>query len=283
MSHEQQTIIEAFGLSHVGTVREENQDAIHLCDETDEFTSLYGHLYAVADGMGGYAHGGEASKIALTVFCDAFYAGSGNPIVQKMKTGIQNANIGVYQAARRLKAGRMGTTLTAVHIHGRMLHGIHVGDSRAYLLRDGKSTCLTNDHTRVGELVRMKILSPEKVRTHSQRSMLNRSIGLELFVQPDQFRLPLREDDLIVLCSDGVWSVIEDDEFADFARGTRSAEQLCSTLIDEAMRRESDDNLSVVTLRMHSLVDHPSSHTGTGVWGKIPGLFRRLSGREGKT
>lgn len=278
MSQEQRTIIEAFGLSHIGTMREENQDAIHLCDPADERTRLHGHLYAVADGMGGYAHGAIASTFALTAFCDAFYAGEGNGISQKLKAGVHYANIGVYQEAQRMQAGRMGTTLTAVLIQGTMLHGVHIGDSRAYLLRGGRSTCLTNDHTRVGELVRMKILTADKVRTHNQRSILNRSIGLDLFVQPDIIRVSVQEDDIVLLCSDGVWSVIEDAEFGRLSLGVRTSEELCRTVIDRAMELASDDNLSVLALRLHSLNRHPAAEHRLGMLRLLPAFIRRIAG-----
>ncbi|MGA9406608.1 MAG: protein phosphatase 2C domain-containing protein, partial [Bacteroidota bacterium] len=183
--------IKSYSYTHVGKVREDNQDAVRLCNPIDELTLADGHLYGIADGMGGYAHGGVASTLALETFFETFYAANGVSPSQKLRVGIQNANLSVYQAAQRLKAGRMGTTLTAVNIVGRKLHIAHIGDSRAYLIRNHKSTCLTNDHTQVGELVRMKVLSPEKVRTHSQRSKLEKCLGMELFVQPDIFQVPV--------------------------------------------------------------------------------------------
>jgi PPM family protein phosphatase len=283
MSQTQRPDIEAFGLSHIGNVREENQDAIHLCDPTDDLTSAHGYLYAIADGMGGYAHGGVASLLALTTFCETFYGGHETSIPQKLKLGVQTANIGVYQEARRLQAGRMGTTLTAVLIQGDTLHAAHVGDSRAYLIRDGKSKCFTNDHTRVGELVRLKILTPDKVRTHSQRSMLNKSIGLDLFIQPDLIRLTVEQGDIILLCSDGVWSVIEDDDFAELSSGEPTAEELCHRIIDAAMERESDDNLSVVALLLHEVTHQGLRPSPKNIFRRLPSVLRRIAGfRDGE-
>ena len=127
----------------------------------------------------------------------------------------------------------------------------------------GESTCLTKDHTRVGELVRMKVLSTNKVRTHNQRSVLSKCLGLELFVQPDVFEVQVQDDDKIIFCSDGVWSVIDDDEFGTLASKAVSAEQLNQTIIDLAMNRGSDDNVSAMTIMLHKLVPCGKRYTFT--------------------
>jgi serine/threonine protein phosphatase PrpC len=277
MTQDQTAEIESYGLTHVGKVREDNQDAIRICDPNDEFTPLYGHLFGIADGMGGYAHGGIASNLALTTFFDTFYASNGISIPQKLRLGVQNANLSVYQTARRMNVGRMGTTLTALNLVDHKLHLAHVGDSRAYLIRSGKVSCLTNDHTRVGELVKMRILTPDKVRTHSQRSVLSKSVGLQLFVQPDIFQVPVQTGDTIILCSDGVWSVIEDDEFAVIRLTSDNTEQLCKRIFDLAMERESDDNLSVVALYLNRLGRHPKEVNAPSFFDKLPRVLRRFS------
>ncbi len=266
--------IESHSLSHVGKVRRDNQDAVRLCDPSDEFSAGVGHLYGIADGMGGYAHGGVASSLALQTFFETFYAANGVSPLQKFRVSIQNANLSVYQTAQRMAAGRMGTTLTAVNIIGKKIYIGHVGDSRAYLIRGNKSTCLTNDHTRVGELVRMRVLSPEKVRTHSQRSVLEKCLGLTLFVQPDIFQVPVQEEDVIVLCTDGVWSVVEDNEFAHLANDAKSAKDLSQRIFDLAMNRDSDDNLSIVVLYLRHLTDVGATEERKRFW-TLPNIFRR--------
>ncbi len=243
-------MIESVGLSQVGTVREDNQDAIRLSPYDHAQAAQRGYLYAVADGMGGYAHGGLASNLALETFFQAFYGEGGAP-PDRLRQGVAQANLSVYQAAQRLGGTRMGTTLTAASIRGRKLHLAHVGDSRAYLVRDRRATCLTHDHTQVGELVRMKVLTPAQVRAHAQRSILNRCLGLSLFVQPELSQLALHEEDRLVLCSDGVWAVIEDDEFARLAEQATRAEELSRQLIDLALDRHSDDNVSVIVVVVH--------------------------------
>ncbi|HUI31062.1 MAG TPA: PP2C family serine/threonine-protein phosphatase [Candidatus Acidoferrales bacterium] len=269
--------IESHSLSHVGKVRRDNQDAVRLCDPNDKLSATSGHLYGIADGMGGYAHGGVASSLALQTFFETFYAANGVPTLQKFRVSIQNANLSVYQTAQRMAAGRMGTTLTTANIIGKKIYIGHVGDSRAYLVRGSKATLLTNDHTRVGELVRMRVLAPEKVRTHSQRSILEKCLGLNLFVQPDIFQVPVENGDTIILCTDGIWSVIEDEEFGRFSKESKSVERLSQRIFDLAMERESDDNLSIIALRLNNLATYKETEAGKRPW-SLQRLFR-LTGR----
>lgn len=266
------------GLTHVGNVREDNQDAIRFCSPDEHLTARHGYLYAVADGMGGLEHGGIASALALETFFNTFYKTDGSSIPKKLREGVQVANLGVFQKARQLGVARMGTTLTAVDVMGHSLNIVHVGDSRAYLIRHDKASCLTNDHTRVGEMVRMKLLSPDKVRAHNQRSVLEKCLGVELFVQPDISQVTVQNGDVIILCTDGVWSVIEDAEFAGIVAEEKDPESVSQRIIDLAMSRKSDDNLSVVALFLRRLV--PSQHHDEGSrWNRV--VQRLRIGRSG--
>jgi protein phosphatase len=243
--------IDFAGRSEAGPVREENQDSIRLPDQG--CLPERGLLYGLADGMGGLANGKLASSMALDTLFEAFY-GTGSSIPKSMGQGIEQANLKVYNAAQGLGPVRMGTTLTAVNVLGQDLCVAHVGDSRAYLLRDGKARLLTNDHTAVGELVRMKLVSPDKVRTHAQRSILNRAVGLGLFVRPDVTSLKLEGDDRIILCSDGLWSALEDEEIGAIASADASVDELCSNLVAAALDRGSDDNVSTIVIRVRAVL-----------------------------
>lgn len=252
--------VSSYGLTHIGKVREDNQDAVRICDLNDgESISSVGYLFGVADGMGGFAHGGIASTTALETFFETFYSANGASPTQKFRVGIQNANLSVYQAAQGMGAGKMGTTLLVVNLLGHELYIGHIGDSRAYLIRHHKSKCLTNDHTQVGDLVKMRLLSPDKIRTHNHRSVLNKCLGLNLFVQPDIFKVSVQRDDVLILCTDGVWSVIEDEEFAEITKKTNYPEELCRQIIELAMERDSDDNLSIIVLHFNNLVSRKTS------------------------
>ncbi len=274
MTHIELPEIESHCLTHIGNVRQDNQDSVRIIDQHDELTASYGHLFGVADGMGGYAHGGVASTLALVTLFETVYSSNGLSIPQKMKQAVQSANLNVYQKARELGVGRMGTTLTAGLLKENKFHIVHVGDSRAYLIRGKNSTCLTKDHTRVGELVRMKVLAPDKLRTHNQRSVLSKCLGLDLFVQPDVFEVQVQDGDIIIFCSDGVWSVIDDDEFGALALKAESAEQLNQTIVDLAMKRGSDDNVSAVTIILHKLAAQQTENST-----RFSKILKRFKGR----
>ncbi len=221
-----------------------------------------------------------ASSLALEHFFDTFYGSNGVSLPQKLKLGVQNANVGIYQTAQRLGVPRMGTTLTAVNFTGGTLNIVHVGDSRAYLVRGESATCLTNDHTRVGEMVRLRMLSPDKVRSHAQRSVLNKCLGVGLFVQPDIVQVPVRAGDVVILCTDGVWSVIEDAEFARLAASSSGPEDLSSRIYELAMERDSDDNLSVIALYVRRLPEGGGLDSSPPPW-PMRVLRRMISRRPG--
>ena len=244
-------VIECSGLSDIGPVREDNQDSIHLPDGTHP--PGMGLLYAVADGMGGYAHGAVASALAIQKLAETLYNGNGRPNPKSLRRGVRSANLSIYRAAERFGAGRMGTTLTAAYIFNDTLHLVHVGDSRAYLIRDQQATCLTADHTTVGDLVRTRLIPADKVRTHSQRSILTKSVGIGLFVKPDISQHKLQENDYYILCSDGVWSVIQDEEFAQSVMESKGVDQVSQNLLTMALNRATDDNVSVVTIHIREL------------------------------
>jgi protein phosphatase len=263
-------VVESSGLSHVGPVREDNQDSIHLSDGLCDPEKS--RLFVVADGMGGYSHGAVASSLAIEKLVEGLSDGKSKMSPGSFQRGIDRANLSVYKRAQQLGAGRMGTTLTAAIISGEDLHLVHVGDCRAYLVRDGRSVCLTSDHTTVGDLVRAKLISPEKVRTHAQRSILTRAIGTGLFVRPDISRLRLQHDDHLILCSDGVWSVVQDDEFSDIVENSLGIDQISQNLVNLALQRETDDNVSVVAVHIREL------GPATGIsqdWVKESWLFSR--------
>jgi PPM family protein phosphatase len=248
-------VIECSGLSEIGPVREDNQDSIHLPDGSHP--PELGLLYAVADGMGGYTHGAVASALAIQKLAESLYRGNGRPNPKSLRRGVESANISIYKAAERLGAGRMGTTLTAAYIFDDALHLLHVGDSRAYLIRDQQATCLTADHTTVGDLVRTRLIPADKVRTHSQRSILTKSVGIGLFVEPDISRHKLQEKDYLILCSDGIWSAIQDEEFAQSVIESKGVEQVSQNLLNLAMDRRTDDNASVVAIHIRELPRDP--------------------------
>lgn len=240
---------ESAGLTVSGPVRDENQDSILLPNTF--IPSFPGSLHAVADGMGGLDHGALASSLAVeNLFKIVRSYEISAPPAKALQQALDVINFEIYKVSQQLGSGKMGTTLTAAYLVGDVLHLLHVGDSRAYLIRSGCANCLTNDHTLVGDLVRSRLIPSENIRTHSKRSILTRAVGMGLFVQPELSQVKIQADDCIILCSDGVWSVIQDQEFAEQSDRLRNVHSLAQSLIDLAIERGSDDNCSVVVIHI---------------------------------
>jgi PPM family protein phosphatase len=244
------TEYESAGLSVAGPMRTENQDAILLPGSNTP--TLTGCLHAIADGMGGYANGALASALALKYLREHLRANDNITAAphKVLKQAFEVLNFEVYKTSQELDNTRMGTTLTAAYIIGNLLNLLHIGDSRAYLIRNGRGTCLTQDHTVVGDMVRAHILAPTALRTHAQRSVLTRAAGLSLFAQPELSQTNLQIGDRIILCSDGLWAVMEDAEIVEHANRTENVQTLTQNLLDLALARETDDNCSVVTIQI---------------------------------
>ena len=236
------------GISDTGTQRGENQDGFRMAGPAGKGGRLR-PLFAVADGMGGLSEGRFASHIALQVFFESFLRNSGAPVKRALREAMEEADFGLQQMMQRLSIRRMGTTLTAACLEGSRLYLAHIGDSRAYRLRGGRAECLTHDHTTVGEMVRMHILDPEKARTHDRRSELTRGLGLSMFIRPDITVLDMRAGERLLLCTDGVWSAVEEREIAGCSAGAADPLEFGRSLIDLALERGSDDNVSAIVIQ----------------------------------
>ena len=222
------------GLSHPGRRRRRNEDA-WVCHPP---------LFAVADGMGG-ARGGEiASRVAATALGETV-DGSGEARVVAL---IQEANRQVYERAREdSDASGMGTTITVALFENGIVSIGHVGDSRAYLIRDRKVDQLTEDHSLVAELVRSGRLSPEEAESHPQRSVITRALGTDPDVDVDSFSVEAKPGDLFLICSDGLTSMVGDEEILDVVEPRRAdLDDAAKELIAAANRSGGEDNITVV-------------------------------------
>jgi len=209
-------------------------------------------LFVVADGMGGAQAGEVASQIAIDVF-EHQLPESGSP-EERLAGGVQEANRQIYQRSRaeHERAG-MGTTLTAAYLDDAHVAIAHVGDSRAYLFRDGKLTRLTQDHSLVDELLRRGKLTEEQAAEHPQRSIITRALGPEPEVEVDRFTYSVRAEDIVLLCSDGLTSMISEQRIADVLRSNESLERAADQLIDEANAAGGRDNITVVLFRLEEV------------------------------
>ena len=222
------------GLSHPGRKRRRNEDA-WVCHPP---------LFAVADGMGG-ARGGEiASRVAATALGESV-DGSGEARVVAL---IQEANRQVYDRAREdSDAAGMGTTITVALFEDGIVSIGHVGDSRAYLIRDRSVDQLTEDHSLVAELVRTGRLSPEEAESHPQRSVITRALGTDPDVDVDSFSVEAKPGDVFLICSDGLTAMVDDNTILDVVEGDRAdLDAAAKELIAAANRNGGEDNITVV-------------------------------------
>lgn len=200
-------------------------------------------FFAVADGMGGAQAGEVASKLA---------AGAVKDRGADVEGLIQEANRRVHQ--RSLEdpdTFGMGTTLTVAAVEDGVVSIGHVGDSRAYLVRDGTLEQLTEDHSLVGELLRSGKLSPEEAESHPQRSMITRALGTDPDVDVDIFAVEPRPDDLFLLCSDGLTSMVDDREILRLVGEKRGdLQQLVKALIKAANKGGGEDNITVIAFEI---------------------------------
>jgi PPM family protein phosphatase len=232
----------AAGLTDVGRTRQGNEDALLVCDS----------VFAVADGMGGHLAGEVASETALEpvrelegrVFAESDEA------IAALRDAVVAANERVSELADQEPAYRgMGTTLTAALMEGRRLHIAHVGDSRAYLLRDGHFSQLTDDHTLVQHLIDEGQLTREEAARHPQRSIITRAIGVSRELEVDSMSLELIPSDQVLLCSDGLTGVVSDATIAEVLATADGAEAAVRQLVDLANEAGGPDNITVLLLR----------------------------------
>lgn len=263
--------------SHPGSHRSENEDMVGSYAPEDDPDR--GPLFVVADGMGGHAAGEVASRIAVQTILEEWVvrtsAGRGG---QMLRSAARAANTAVFAAS--LDAGQrgMGTTLVALALDGGRAHIAHVGDSRAYLVRGGQCTQLTADHSRVAEMLRMRLITAEQAATHPARSQLTRSLGFEPTVQVDLKRVDLKPGDGFLLCSDGVWDLVPGSEIAQIV-GSLEPADATETIIARTLERGAPDNVTTLVVKMGDHVSGPEvSSAGMGsllsrVRERLPGLF----------
>jgi PPM family protein phosphatase len=258
-------------LSDAGTERPDNQDACGYFVEGPQAAVL-----AVADGIGGYDGGDIASRMAVDVTLDAYRESPREwGAALRLHRAVQRANIEIHLRATAVPTLRlMGTTLTAAAIEDGRLCTAHVGDCRLYLARRGRIHQMTWDHTVVAERVRMGLMSAAHARDHPERSMLSRSLGRELIVSVGRFSMPLLRGDRVLLCSDGLYNVLEEREVGRLLRSGEAA-AACKALIDAANARGSADNLTAAVFAMNGVTPFEKSAGGSG-W---PAWLKRFFAR----
>ena len=224
------------GATDTGRKRRRNEDAYVVAPP----------LFAVADGMGGAQAGEVASKLAAAALSDTDSGALSGPA--KVTSLIQEANRRVHARSNSDPAtSGMGTTMTVALVEGDAVTIGHVGDSRAYLVRDARLEQLTEDHSLVNELLKSGKLSPEEAETHPQRSVITRAVGTDPDVDVDAFTVTTAAGDVFLLCSDGLTDMVDDEDILDAVERHRDdLDRVTKSLVSAANRGGGEDNITVV-------------------------------------
>jgi protein phosphatase len=245
------------GRTDPGQVRPLNEDSWQIADEseTSRFWEQRGRLLIVADGMGGHAAGEVASSLAVETLYQHYYDQDDVPLPPaiRLERAVIEANLSVYEQAVTVDAqSGMGTTLVAAVVHeGRVLIA-NVGDSRAYLIREGQATQITDDHSWVAEQVKLGTITEEQAQTHTYRNLVTRCLGHRPGMQVDIFEHRLRVGDVVLLCSDGLSNQVSDAELANVLT-EHAPEQAVQMLVDMANEKGGPDNITAVVAQVLEL------------------------------
>ena len=225
--------------THQGLVRASNQDSL-LVEE---------RIYGVADGMGGHNGGETASRVAVQVLKNALRSKAPEP--RALELGMEAANRRIFDMSRHDSAlSGMGTTVTLLWENGNEVLVCHVGDSRAYLLRDGVLTQVTEDHSVVAELLRNGVITADMARTHPYRNVITRAVGVDPVVTADIFTHDLKENDLWLICSDGLYNMVPDETIAEILKEAKDEETAAEELLQLALEKGGTDNITFVIGRV---------------------------------
>lgn len=243
--------------SDVGMVRDNNQDSLFsltLMSRSADNRPDSG-LFIVADGAGGHNDGEKASALAISLFAAQvmnqvyipFLANDDDrpPVVEVLATAAQKINEEVIR-----KVPDSATTLTAVTIIGGLAYIAHVGDSRCYLITQSGAEQLTRDHSLVQRLIELGQLTPEEARSHQQRSVLYQVIGQTDTLDADTFTRRLPPGSRLLLCCDGLWSYLSNEEIAEIVMSYDNPQEACDKLVELANDLGGEDNISVIVVRM---------------------------------
>jgi serine/threonine protein phosphatase PrpC len=245
--------VEAAGLTDVGCQRENNEDSLAYWEPNAEEEFLRkGRLAVIADGMGGYEGGQEASRLAVETIREVYGRVSGDDLQGALLQGFEAAHDRIRRyAEEHPELEGMGTTCTALALNGPRLYFAHVGDSRLYLVRGRTITRLTRDHSYVGRLVESGIIGSEEAEHHPQRHILTAALGAgpEIVTDAPPHPVALEPGDALVLCTDGLWSLVHEQELVDIV-SSHSAPAACSALVELARGRGGPDNITVQVLRI---------------------------------
>ena len=245
------------GLTDVGRKRNHNEDSFLIDDELQ--------LYVVADGMGGHAGGGTASRIAVETIDKELRRARDNrdnPFVSvtslqdallpdALRTAVEKACLAIFTTAQEdPRLSGMGTTVISLVVRDNQAFFAHVGDSRAYLVRGPLIQQISEDHSLVNEQIKAGMITPEEAKHSRYKNIITRSVGFEEEVQVDVMGVVAEPGDVFLLCSDGLANMVEDRELHEVVASTSELADVPKRLIDLANERGGDDNITVIVVQM---------------------------------
>lgn len=237
----------------IGQVRQKNEDCVgRLEPNGDDERASKGYIFVVADGMGGHRGGEIASRLAVDTVIATYYASPANEPSTSLRESFRAANEVILQRSQTdVELFGMGTTCTTMVIREGRAYFAHVGDSRAYVLRDEELVRLTEDHSLVGEMVRSGIISDEDAQNHPKRNVITRSLGTQEILRADFTSTPyeLQDGDVFLLCSDGLTSMVPEEEVAKVLGGMAPT-QACEALVELANLNGGKDNVTVQVVKV---------------------------------
>ncbi len=245
--------VEVAGMSDVGCQRENNEDLFSYWEPKGEAEfRRKGRLVIVADGMGGYEGGQEASRIAVETVVKTYSASRDGDPRSLLIAGFQAAHRRIQEhAGEHPVLQGMGTTCTAAVLLDHSLYYAHIGDSRLYLARESKIHRISRDQSYVGRLLEQGIISPEEAGSHPQRHILTSALGAGNDVLPESPEEPmeLEKDDVLILCTDGLWGQVSEDEILEAVTAKKPAEA-CRALIETAKEHGGPDNITLQVVKV---------------------------------
>lgn len=235
--------MKTFSMTDIGRKREINQDYVFATDET---IGNLPNLLVVADGMGGHRAGDFASRFTVEVLAEEVQNSKETHPEQILGNAIQTANERLMEeAAKDSRLEGMGTTLVAATILDHVLYFANVGDSRLYLINK-EIRQLSKDHSMVEEMVRLGGLTEEEAKHHPDKNIITRAMGVKDKVEPDFFEYRLKGGDTILMCSDGLTNMVDDDEIFQIVKSARDIVEAVETLIQRANENGGSDNIGIV-------------------------------------
>ncbi len=239
-------MIKTFSVTNIGRKRKLNQDYVYTSEEA------VGHLpnlFIVADGMGGHKAGDYASKLAVSTMVEEIAESEERKPESLLRKAIEAANTVVKKSAEKsLELEGMGTTVVAAAFEGRTLSVANVGDSRLYVVGSRGIRQITRDHSWVEEMVRRGGLGREEARNHPDKNIITRAVGAEDYVKIDFFSVELEEGDMILMCTDGLTNMLDDEEIRMILDGARDIVEKAEELVRRANENGGKDNISVVVI-----------------------------------